>query len=142
VGVQSNDGERTRYQLMAKRPTDTDTNVNRIRSVVDDLTGLKDPDDKMLEVLELLTPTSVRDIQPGKLYLFIYNAKTPNLLYDQNPFIAVTDVFQWGFRGFSAHWREPRQYTWSEVGTDVYEVFRSEVNDVLRLSLMNKRLNN
>jgi hypothetical protein len=127
---------------MAKRPTDTDTNVNRIRSVVDDLTGLKDPDDKMLEVLELLTPTSVRDIQPGKLYLFIYNAKTPNLLYDQNPFIAVTDVFQWGFRGFSAHWREPRQYTWSEVGTDVYEVYRSEVTDVLRLSLMNKRLNN
>jgi hypothetical protein len=142
VGVQSNDGERTRYQLMAKRPTDTDTNVNRIRSVVNDLTGLKDPDDKMLEVLELLTPTSVRDIQPGKLYLFIYNAKTPNLLYDQNPFIAVTDVFQWGFRGFSAHWREPRQYTWSEVGTDVYEVYRSEVTDVLRLSLMNKRLNN
>ena len=127
---------------MAKRPTDTDTNVNRIRSVVDDLTGLKDPDDKMLEVLELLTPTSVRDVQPGKLYLFIYNAKTPNLLYDQNPFIAVTDVFQWGFRGFSAHWREPRQYTWSEVGTDVYEVYRSEVTDVLRLSLMNKRLNN
>lgn len=127
---------------MAKRPTDTDTNVNRIRSVVDDLTGLKDPDDKMLEVLEILTPTSVRDIQPGKLYLFIYNAKTPNLLYDQNPFIAVTDVFQWGFRGFSAHWREPRQYTWSEVGTDVYEVYRSEVTDVLRLSLMNKRLNN
>ena len=127
---------------MAKRPTDTDTNVNRIRSVVDDLTGLKDPDDKMLEVLELLTPTSVRDIQPGKLYLFIYNAKTPNLLYDQNPFIAVTDIFQWGFRGFSAHWREPRQYTWSEVGTDVYEVYRSEVTDVLRLSLMNKRLNN
>ena len=127
---------------MAKRPTDTDTNVNRIRSVVDDLTGLKDPDDKMLEVLELLTPTSVRDIQPGKLYLFIYNAKTPNLLYDQNPFIAVTDVFQWGFRGFSAQWREPRQYTWDEVGTDVYEIFRSEVNDVLRLSLMNKRLNN
>jgi hypothetical protein len=127
---------------MAKRPTDTDTNVNRIRSVVNDLTGLKDPDDKMLEVLELLTPTSVRDIQPGKLYLFIYNAKTPNLLYDQNPFIAVTDVFQWGFRGFSAHWREPRQYTWSEVGTDVYEVYRSEVTDVLRLSLMNKRLNN
>ena len=96
----------------------------------------------MLEVLELLTSTSVRDIQPGKLYLFIYNAKTPNLLYDQNPFIAVTDVFQWGFCGFSAHWREPRQYTWSEVGTDVYEVYRSEVTDVLRLSLMNKRLNN
>ena len=101
---------------MAKRPTDTDTNVNRIRSVVDDLTGLKDPDDKMLEVMELLTASSVRDVQVGKLYLFVYNAKTPNLLYDQNPFVAVTDVFQWGFRGVNAHWDgKPRQYTWNEV---------------------------
>ena len=48
-----------------------------------------------------------------------------------------------GFRGVNAHWDgKPRQYTWSEVGTDVYEIFRSEVTDVLRLSLENKRLNN
>ena len=126
---------------MAKRPTDTDSNVNRIRSIVNEMTGLKDPDDRMLEVLELLPPSPVRDVKPGRLYIFIYRAKTPNITYDSNPFIAVTDVFSWGFRGFSAHWREPRQYTWNEVGTDVYEIFRSEVNDILRLSLMNKQLN-
>ena len=126
---------------MAKRPTQTDSNVNRIRELVDNMTGMKDPDDRMLEVLDVLTASPVRSVEPGKLYLFVYNAKTPNITYDQNPFIAVTDVFQWGFRGFSAHWGEPRQYTWNEVGTDVYEIFRSEVNDILRLSLMNKRLN-
>jgi|TARA_B100000073_G_scaffold329745_1_gene317593 hypothetical protein len=127
---------------MAKRPTQTDTNVNRLRGLVDEMTGLKDPDDRMLEVLDVLEPTPVRLIEVGKIYLFVYRAKTPGLLFDSNPFIAVTDVFQWGFRGFSAHWREPRQYTWNEVGSEVYEIFRSEVNDVLRLSLMNKRLNN
>ena len=67
---------------MAKRPTDTDTNVNRIRSAVDEMTGLADPDDRMLGVLELLTPSSAREVIPGKIYLFIYNAKTPNILYD------------------------------------------------------------
>lgn len=128
-------------QRAAKRPTDTDTNVNRVRKIVDEMTGLKSPDDRMLAVLEVLTASPVRSIQPGKIYLFIYNAKTPNLLYDTNPFVAVTDVFSWGFRGLSAHWREPRQYTWNEVGTDVYEIFRSEVTDILKLSLMNKRLN-
>ena len=127
---------------MAKRPTQTDTNVNRLRGLVDEMTGLKDPDDRMLEVLDVLEPTPVRLIEVGKIYLFVHRAKTPGLLFDSNPFIAVTDVFQWGFRGFSAHWREPRQYTWNEVGSEVYEIFRSEVNDVLRLSLMNKRLNN
>ena len=126
---------------MAKRPTQTDSNVNRIRELVDNMTGMKDPDDRMLEVLDVLTASPVRSVEPGKLYLFVYNAKTPNITYDQNPFIAVTDAFQWEVRGFSAHWREPRQYTWNEVGTDVYEIFRSEVNDILRLSLMNKRRN-
>ena len=37
-------------QVMAKRPTDTDSNVNRLRSIVNEMTGLKDPDDRMLEV--------------------------------------------------------------------------------------------
>ena len=36
---------------MAKRPTDTDSNVNRLRSIVNEMTGLKDPDDRMLEVM-------------------------------------------------------------------------------------------
>ena len=79
---------------MAKRPTDTDSNVNRLRSIVNEMTGLKDPDDRMLEVMGVLTASPARSVEPGKLYLFIYNAKTPNITYDQNPFIAVTDVFQ------------------------------------------------
>ena len=132
---------RKTLQQRRKRPTDTDTNVNRVRQIVDGMIGNEDPDDLMVELLEVLTE-GPKVPEPGNFYLFVYNAKTPNITYDQNPFIAVTDVFQWGFRGFSAHWREPRQYTWSEVGTDVYEVYRSEVTDVLRLSLMNKRLNN
>ena len=40
---------------MAKRPTDTDSNVNRLRSIVNEMTGLKDPDDRMLEVMGVLT---------------------------------------------------------------------------------------
>ena len=83
---------------MAKRPTQTDSNVNRIRELVDNMTGLKDPDDRMIEVMDVLTASPTRSVEPGKLYLFVYNAKTPNITYDQNPFIAVTDVFQWGFR--------------------------------------------
>ena len=43
---------------MAKRPTQTDTNVNRLLDgLVDEMTGLKDPDDRMLEVLDVLEPT-------------------------------------------------------------------------------------
>ena len=47
---------------MAKRPTDTDSNVNRLRSIVNEMTGLKDPDDRMLEVMGVLTASPARSV--------------------------------------------------------------------------------
>ena len=115
---------------MARRPTDTDTNRNRVRGVADEIIGTKDPDDVMIALLEVLTESPARGIQAGKIYVFVYNAKTPQLRYDQNPFVAVTDVMPWGFRGINFHWGESRQYTWSEVAGGVYEVYPSEVKDL------------
>jgi hypothetical protein len=62
--------------------------------------------------------------------------------YDQNPFVAVTDIFPWGFRGENFHWRQMRQYTWSEVAGGLYEVYPAEVKDLNALSFANIRLNN
>ena len=115
--------------------------MNRIEPILTELNETMDTEDQMLMIMDALNDTVTPVPEPGTLCTFLYQAKTPRIRYDQHPLVLVTELFQWGFRGFSAHWREPRQYTWNEVGTDVYEIFRSEVNDVLRLSLMNKRLN-
>jgi len=123
-------------------PNPTDADPNRIRNLVDDLLNLEKPDDRMTDVLMTLTASSVFDVEIGKLYLFIYNAKTPNIVYDTNPFVRVEAKFQWGFRGLNAHWRQRRNYTWAEVGQDVYEVNRVEARDIMRLSLKNTILNN
>ena len=77
---------------MATRPTDTDSNVNRVRGIADDIIGIKDPDDIMIALLEVLTEQPKTSVQPGQIYIFVYNAKTPQLRYDQNPFVAVTDI--------------------------------------------------
>lgn len=126
---------------MARRPTDTDTNRNRVRGVADKIIGIKDPDDVMIALLEVLTESPARGIQAGKMYVFVYNAKTPQLRYDQNPFVAVTDVMPWGFRGINFHWGETRQYTWSEVAGGVYEVYSSEVKDLQMIPFANYQLN-
>jgi len=126
---------------MAKRPTDTDTNRNRIRAVSDSIIGVKDPDDVMIELISVLNETPKQSVQPGKIYVFVYNAKTAQLRYDQNPFVAVTDIFQWGFRGLNFHWRETRQYTWDEVAGGVYEVYPSEVKDLQMIPFANFKLN-
>ena len=107
----------------------TDDNSNRVRSVIDGVIGTEDPDDLMLELLSVLQEGG-KVPESGKYYVFVYNPKTPNIQYDQNPFVAVTDVFLWGFRGINFHWGEIRQYTYNEIVGQIYEVYSDEVSDV------------
>jgi len=129
---------------MAKRPTDTDTNVNRVRGISDSIIGVKDPDDIMVELLQVLKE-GPKVPEVGKFYTFIYNAKTPQTLYDQNPLVAVTDIFPWGFRGKNFHWAgkgsTARQYTFTEVAGGLYEVYPSEIKDLRMIPFANFRLN-
>ena len=92
-----------------------------------------DPEDMMLEIMDLLkdTVTPVPDI--GKYYTFVYNAKTPNVQYDQHPLIACTDIFGWGFRGINFHWQSSRNYTWEELTGQVYMVKSIELDDLLAI---------
>jgi len=131
---------KTLKQRQGKNPTDTDTNKNRVRSVLDNVVGNEDPDDLMLELLEVLQESPKVPV-PGKFYIFVYNPKTPNIQYDQNPFVAVTDVFRWGFKGINFHWGELRQYTWDEIPGKIYEVYSSEVKDLQEIPFKNIRLN-
>jgi len=117
---------------LKQRNRPSDTKNNRIRPALDRLIGIEDPDDLMLEVLSLVRESG-KVPRPGKFYIFVYNAKTPNLQYDQNPLVAVTEVFDWGFKGINFHWGETRQYTWSEVAGQLYEVYAEEVKDLQAL---------
>lgn len=131
---------KTLKERQDKNVTDTDNNVNRIRSVLDNLTGKETGDDLMLELLEVLQESGSSP-RVGKFYVFVYNAKTPNIRYDQNPLVAVTDVYPWGFKGLNMHWGETRQYTWSEVAGSLYEIFPSELKDLQALPFANFQIN-
>ena len=116
-------------QGQKKQVTDTDLNVNRVRSVAENLIGNEDPDDLMLELLDVLEESG-KIPSVGKFYIFVYRPKTPNIKYDQNPLVAVTDIFKWGFRGINFHWGETRQYTLDEIPGSIYEVYKSELKDL------------
>ena len=120
--------------------TDTDSNVNRIRNIVNNLIGTEDPDDLMLELLDVLQETG-KIPESGKFYIFVYNPKTPNIQYDQNPLVAVTDIFSWGFRGINFHWGKTRQYSWDEIPGSIYEVYSSEIKDLQAIPFGKFRLN-
>ena len=107
-----------------------DQNENRI--IGNDI-NLKtnDPEDMMLEIMELLNDTVTPIPEVGKFYTFVYNAKTPGKTYDQHPLIACTALEQWGFKGLNFHWQQSRNYTWNELAGQLYIVQWNELDDLL-----------
>jgi hypothetical protein len=124
-----------------KGPNPTSDKSNRIRGVLDNLIGNEDPDDLMIEILDAIKESGKMP-SVGKYYVFVYNPKTPNVQYDQNPLVAVTNIFQWGFRGINFHWEKMRQYTWDEIPGSLYEVYAEELADLREIPFGNIRLNN
>ncbi len=107
-------------------------NENRIEAIKNKLTS-SDPEDLMLEIMGALNNTVEAIPSVGKYYTFVYNAKTPNVQYDQHPLVAVTDLFGWGFRGINFHWQSSRNYTWEELTGQVYMVKSIELDDLLAI---------
>ena len=120
----------------------TDDKHNRIRGVIDNIMGTENADDIMLELMDAVSNTEVSVPEAGKYYIFVYKPKTQNLQYDAHPLVAVTDILQWGFKGFNYHWGEMRQYTWQEVVGRVYEIYPEELADAQEIPFQNIRLNN
>lgn len=129
---------KTLKERQGKNPTDD--NTNRIRSVIDGIDGTEDPDDLMLRILDILKESD-KVPQAGKYYTFVYSPKTPNIRYDSNPLVAVTDVYKWGFKALNFHWGEVRQYTWDEIPGGIYEVYADEIADLREVPFGNIRLN-
>jgi hypothetical protein len=89
----------------------------------------KNPDVLMAIIQEVLSQT---DFYPsaGSYYTFVYHAKTPNLVYDQYPLVAVLSIEEWGFKGINFHWREQRNYTWNEVSSLFHVINNDEIQQM------------
>ena len=114
------------------KQTSTTTRKNRIKPILYLLDGTETPDELMNDIMSALNK-EVTIPTPGKYYTFIYNAKTPNIIYDQYPLIGALQVKDWGFIGFNYHWPEYRQYTWEEVSSPILEVYSFEIDDLKRI---------
>ena len=107
---------------------------NRVRENLSDLNNrTNDQEEMMLEIMEALNDTVTPIPEVGKFYTFVYNAKTPDITYDQHPLIACTSLERWGFKGLNFHWRQSRNYTWEELAGQLYIVQWNELDDLLAI---------
>ena len=99
----------------------------------------RDPVSNMSALLKVLTAKALMP-EPNKYYVFVYNAKTPGVTYDQHPLILCTGLYKWGFTGVNYHWGlQTRRYTWAELATHVYELSEEEAHMLLDYPLTRLR---
>ena len=115
--------------------------MSRIAPLVNNIVGNEDADDLMIEIMDVLTDSVTSIPEIGKLYVFVYQPKTQGLRYDQNPLVAVTNIYEWGFRGINLHMGQYRQYTWNELVGQLYEINPDELSDVQELPFGKMLLN-
>lgn len=101
--------------------------VDRVQRLLPKATG--NPTHNMRILLSNLSPSVIVPEQ-DKYYVFVYKAKTKNILYDIHPFVSVTSIYKWGFIGFNFHWNEHRRYSWNEIESNLYEIEDQELNSM------------
>ena len=114
--------------------------MDRIASIKQNMLGIESPDDLMLEILEALSESG-NIPEAGNYYTFVYQPKTPGIQYDEFPLVAVTDVFNWGFKGLNFHWGNVRQYTWQEMVGNLHIVSSEEIESLRSIPYAKIRLN-
>ena len=119
--------------LDQKEQRPPEVNENRIEGIKEELNGISDSEDMMLEIMGALNDTVEAIPSVGNYYTFVYNAQTAGKQYDQHPLVAVTDIFSWGFRGINFHWQSSRNYTWNELAGQLYMVKSIELDDLLSI---------
>ncbi|AIX32987.1 hypothetical protein Syn7803US50_3 [Synechococcus phage ACG-2014f] len=120
---------------MARKKISQQKSSNRLKPILDNLIGTEKSDDIMDLVMARLKDSEVNAPIPGKVYIYNYYAKTPNLLYDQYPITSVNAVYNWGFVGYNMHLNKVRQYDWNQSATSYYELKTTEVKTALILPL-------
>ena len=109
---------------------------NRIRPLLSELNGSEYAEDIMDDLVPLLSDTQTNMPIPGKVYVYVYFAATPNLLSDRYPIVQVKGVYEWGWTGMNLHIGKQRNYNFTGVTTPLFMIKPNEVQAALTLPLM------
>jgi len=110
-----------------------DEKNSRINLLKKRIKGMSDPEDIMIEIISIFDRTELIP-EVGKYYTFIYNAKTPEINYDQHPLIACIEISKWGFAGINFHLGSRRHYTWEEIAGQLHIIEDSEISYIRQLN--------
>ena len=118
------------------------TRLTRLESLLSNLAVNMDSRYYMNELIETLSKDDgihIPEIKgypvPGETYTFIYEARTPGLLYDHHPVTTILDFIEHGFIGYNMHMGEVRRYRADDgrVMSQFYRIYDDEIANVLQI---------
>lgn len=130
---------RQREKLRRQREAPT---LTRMESLLSNLAVNMDSRYYMNELVETLqkednihAPEVKSYPVPGETYTFIYEARTPGLLYDYHPVTTVLDFIENGFIGYNMHLGSIRRYRADDgrVMSKFYRIYDDEISNVLQV---------
>ena len=107
----------------------------RTEELQEQIEGLNDADDIMMNIMEVISHTEVGP-DAGNYYTCVYNAQTPGV-FDEVPQVSVTFEDRWGFQGLNFHWGTSRNYTWNEIVGRLHVIQNDEIDYMRSLSYAN-----
>lgn len=116
--------------------------LTRMETLLSNLAVNMDSRYYMNELIEVLSKEDlihIPDIKsypvPGETYTFIYEARTPGLLYDYHPVTTVLDFIENGFIGYNMHMGSIRRYRADDgrIKSRFYRIYDDEIENVLQV---------
>jgi len=98
--------------------------------------SLETPQNNMYKLIDILDERKFGFPQPGDTFTFIYQAKTPNLIYDLHPVSTITRLERGRFFGYNHHLGMIRQYSGKDgrVLSNFYKIDSDELDIVLSIN--------
>jgi hypothetical protein len=105
--------------------------LSRVEMLEEAISQATDSPDELMSIIQRIFDDTEKYPRPGNIYTFVYNAKTPGILYDQHPLLMVESISLSGFKGYNIHWSDHRNYVWEGVGSSFHKIKRGEEFDYL-----------
>jgi hypothetical protein len=124
---------RQREKLRLQRRT-------RLQKLLENLAVSMNPRFYMNELIRALEesdsihkPEIISYPRPGDTFTFVYEARTPGLIYDYHPLSTIIAFTDNGFIGYNHHLGEQRNYRVDDgrVLSDFYKVYQDELQDAV-----------
>lgn len=96
----------------------------------------RNPYSNMMDLIDILSQRRYGFPNPGDIFTFIYEAKTPKLLYDRHPVSSIISLDPGRFVGYNYHLNMVRQYTGDggRILSNFYRILPEELDLILNIN--------